>query len=306
MKSSRIVLLVCILAGNFYNSTWANIPFRDHCYANETVAADFILENDSVEFTDDSGKALTGNRTTILKSTREIEGSNYTWEEYLIGGAAITGLLFATDQQTYNGIEDIKEDNFNIQKTSPIITQGGDGRTSLFLFGSMSLYGYILGDQKAKRAGIVGIESFLASGAVVQIIKHLVGRERPSVATRTGGAFHGPFLFLNGGGKNAKGLASFDSFPSGHTATAFAAASTLSDMYPEWYISSTVYSLASVIALSRIMEETHWASDCFVGAVLGVAGTKLVEKLGFFSQQTLNVVPYMSRDSYGMQVSFGF
>jgi len=31
------------------------------------------------------------------------------------------------------------------------------------------------------------------------------------------------------------------------------------------------------------MESTHWLSDCFVGALLGHYGTKLVEKLNYGS-----------------------
>jgi undecaprenyl-diphosphatase len=59
-----------------------------------------------------------------------------------------------------------------------------------------------------------------------------------------------------------------DSFPSGHTITTFALAVVLAKGYPSWKI--PIYGLACLIGFSRIYLDSHFASDVFAGAVLGV------------------------------------
>ena len=44
-----------------------------------------------------------------------------------------------------------------------------------------------------------------------------------------------------------------------------------------------MHSLATVVAVSRVTESTHWSSDCFVGAIIGYYETRLVEKLNYSS-----------------------
>jgi undecaprenyl-diphosphatase len=59
------------------------------------------------------------------------------------------------------------------------------------------------------------------------------------------------------------------SFPSGHTITAFAVASSLGVFYPG-VLPGLLFCAASV-ALSRIMLGMHFLSDVLAGAVLGTA-----------------------------------
>jgi membrane-associated phospholipid phosphatase len=181
------------------------------------------------------------------------------------------------------------------------ITSLGDGKFSIGLFGGFVGYGLIFKDAKAWEVGKIGIESFLLTGITVQIFKNLCGRERPSVATCNGGFWHGPFSYLrepNGG----RGISSFDAFPSGHTATVFAAATTISDFYTESWVPYTCYSLAVLTAISRITESTHWMSDCFVGAIIGYYGTKLVEKWNYGSG-SLTLLPQVNERYYGILLS---
>lgn len=58
------------------------------------------------------------------------------------------------------------------------------------------------------------------------------------------------------------------SFPSGHTSSAFAMAGSMAYSYG-WKGAIPGYFLASAIALSRIKEGRHWASDIVGGAFLG-------------------------------------
>jgi membrane-associated phospholipid phosphatase len=216
------------------------------------------------------------------------------------GAAAITAVLFHYDQDIYDEIHSWRENSTLIRKVSPVITNMGDGFFSLGLFGGFAGYGLIFKDQKTVEVGKIGIESFLLTGFSVQLFKHLCGRERPSDATRPGGFWHGPFGFFQGGKKG--GLAAYDAFPSGHTVTAFAAATTLSDLYTAPWVSYTSYSVASAVAISRVMESTHWLSDCFIGALIGYYGTRLVEKLNYGSTG-ITLSPQVDEHQYGLLLS---
>ena len=59
------------------------------------------------------------------------------------------------------------------------------------------------------------------------------------------------------------------SFPSGHTATAFATATSLTYSYG-WQVGVIAYPMAAFVGLSRLADDAHWASDVVAGAVLGV------------------------------------
>ena len=67
------------------------------------------------------------------------------------------------------------------------------------------------------------------------------------------------------------------SFPSGHTATAFMAATMLHKEYggrSPWY-SIAGYSMATVTGVSRMLNNKHWLSDVLVGAGIGILSVEL-------------------------------
>jgi membrane-associated phospholipid phosphatase len=239
----------------------------------------------------DSVTATTSSTTTIVLGVS--------------GAVAVTALLFHYDQDIYNEIHGWREQNAVVRTISPAITNMGDGSFSMGLFGGFAGYGLIFNNKKAVEVGKIGIESFLLTGISVQLLKHLCGRERPSDATQPGGFWHGPFAFFDKQKRGTRGLASYDAFPSGHTATAFAAATTISDFYTEPWVSYTCYSLASFVAVSRVMERTHWLSDCFVGAIIGHYGTRLVERLNYGSSG-VTLLPQADEHQYGLLLCIKF
>jgi membrane-associated phospholipid phosphatase len=96
------------------------------------------------------------------------------------------------------------------------------------------------------------------SGALAQVIKHVVGRTRPLDSVLTSGpfSFH-PFSTVN----------RLASFPSGHTTSAFAAAIALGLMMPR--LRGALLLLASAIGISRVLVGQHYPSDVVAGAALG-------------------------------------
>lgn len=110
----------------------------------------------------------------------------------------------------------------------------------------------------AERAGFF-FAVIAASGIAAQAIKHLVGRARPHLLAGDG-AFH--FHALTLGSAEA-------SFPSGHAASAFAAAVALGYMAPRWRMA--LLGAALLVGLSRVIVGAHYPSDVLAGAALGSA-----------------------------------
>jgi len=70
----------------------------------------------------------------------------------------------------------------------------------------------------------------------------------------------------------------YHSFPSGHTAQAFAAATFFHKEYGHlsvWY-SIGGYTVASAVGACRILNNKHWLSDVLVGAGIGILSANLV------------------------------
>lgn len=74
----------------------------------------------------------------------------------------------------------------------------------------------------------------------------------------------------------------YNSFPSGHTATAFMTATMLHKEYGHkspWY-SVGAYTCASITGITRILNNRHWMGDVLMGAGIGILSTELGYLLG--------------------------
>lgn len=68
-----------------------------------------------------------------------------------------------------------------------------------------------------------------------------------------------------------------NSFPSGHTATAFAAATFMAKEYGQtskWY-SIGAYTVATGVGVMRMMNNRHWVTDVLAGAAVGILSTNV-------------------------------
>lgn len=102
----------------------------------------------------------------------------------------------------------------------------------------------------------------IAGGIVANLIKLGVARTRPSAWTGDDvWSTFGEFL----PGKLAYTL---QSFPSGHTATAFAFACSLSWLFPGG--SAMFYLFATLTAIQRVQGQAHFVSDVLCGAAVGL------------------------------------
>jgi membrane-associated phospholipid phosphatase len=132
---------------------------------------------------------------------------------------------------------------------------------------------------------------------VVQVLKHVFGRSRPFVNDGRD-VWYGPRAILkqyHGGG-----FSPYDSFPSGHTITAFSLAAVIAERERPW-VGIIAYTGAGLCGLSRLAQHDHWLSDVIVGAALGVAIGKFeVDK----HQKHFAIYPTVGLGSAGVLIQF--
>jgi hypothetical protein len=150
---------------------------------------------------------------------------------------------------------------------------GGSG--PYLIGGSMYVVGRLAHVPRAADLGLHGTEALVVGAAMAGVLKGVLGRERPYASADTNPR---NFKF----GRGFKG-GEFMSFPSGHSTTAFAAAAAVSTetavWWPKtkWIIGPILYGGATMVGLSRIYHDRHWASDVIMGAAVGTfAGQKTV------------------------------
>lgn len=108
----------------------------------------------------------------------------------------------------------------------------------------------------------------------------------------------------------------YSSFPSGHTATAFAAAEFLSQEYKGasvWY-GIAGYTVATATGVLRMYNNRHWFSDVVAGAGVGIISTKLayliypiINKKIFKKKNTNSfATPFYQNGSVGVIVKYTF
>ena len=105
-----------------------------------------------------------------------------------------------------------------------------------------------------------------------------------------------------------------NTYPSGHTATAFFGATVLAheyrDTHPEFVIAG--YTLATATGALRIANNKHWVTDVLMGSAIGIASAELAyilypsvrEKWQKLNRFTLT--PQVAPAYYGASMSIGF
>lgn len=108
-----------------------------------------------------------------------------------------------------------------------------------------------------------------------------------------------------------------NSFPSGHTATAFMGAEVLYQEYKDvsiWYGISG-YLVAAGTGFFRMYNDRHWFSDVAAGAGIGILSTKmaywfhpLIKRTIFKNKERLNgiIMPVYNGKQYGLGMSMSF
>lgn len=120
---------------------------------------------------------------------------------------------------------------------------------------AMAIAGWIKHDKELLKDALYVGTSVAGTFAVTYGMKYLVRRDRPY--ERYPDRVH-PFSRERS-----------PSFPSGHTATAFALATSLSIKCPKWYVIAPSALWACSVGVSRMNEGVHYPTDVMAGAAIG-------------------------------------
>jgi len=192
---------------------------------------------------------------------------------WLAGGGALALAVHQKDQEINAHLVNSTTDNLWIP--GHII-----GSTPVILGSSVAAYvlGRARGQGRLQHLGMDEIEATLLAEGVAQGLKAAVRRERP---VQTDGNQSTTY-----------------SFPSGHATVTFAAATVL-QQHLGYKAGIPTYLIASYVAMSRLHDNRHYASDVVFGAALGVVIGRSVTWHG----RNFYASPMLLDDGAGLQLA---
>ena len=232
-------------------------------------------------------------RTIVPRDTADAQRHKtlFTYRDAALaaGFAVVTVAMFPADRHI---AESLRDPDLQANK---FLDKSGKGLEAISTPGSFIIGGGLYAAGKLTNhpdladLGWHGTEAVLLASGITSILKGVLGRSRPYV---NGDTTPRDFGFLRGFGHNTPKLrgdgkpvqtGDYQSFPSGHTTTAFAAAAAVTSemrrMHPDAviFVAPVLYGGATLVGLSRMYHNNHWASDVALGAGIGTfSGLKVV------------------------------
>lgn len=241
---------------------------------------------------------LNGNYfTDLLADTGYILSSPLRWDagdwfkvSLVLGG---TGILFAFDDEIHDWVQGHRSDGTDT--LSDIVEPFGSGLYVVPAFGLFYGWGHFLDNERARRVGLLGVESYLIANLLSLTVKSVTGRHRPG--DHRGAHAWDTFKFNSN-----------LSFPSGHTTSAFAAATVIASEYDDlFFMGPLAYGLATLVAYSRLNDDRHFASDVFFGGALGYFTAKTVMKLHDNKKRRhFTIYPRIGSSEAGLMLAYRF
>jgi len=171
--------------------------------------------------------------------------SNLKWDALFLAG---TAAFLATDRQISRALPT------NHMELARNISNVSLGSTSAALVGLWA-YGIKTNDRHAKETGELELETLANTFLIYTPMQYAAGRERPEEGTGNG-------RFWIHGGFNT-------SFPAGHPMFMWTMATVVAHEYPRTWVKLLAYGAASSVSAGRFFGRNHFASDIFVGSILG-------------------------------------
>jgi len=208
----------------------------------QTLQNDWLLKPESP--LPGAGKRLLGDQKEIWTSPARLRWSDTEW---LVPVSGITAGLILTDVSLSHSLSN-KSGTLNLFKevrTGSVATLGA--ASAGFYIWSLHTH-----DPHQRETGLLAGEAIFDSLILTEGVKYVAGRERPDQA-------NGQANFFQGG----------TSFPSQHSAAAWAAAGILAHEYPGTMTKLLAYGLASTVSIASVGSKQHFASDVFIGSGMG-------------------------------------
>jgi hypothetical protein len=220
-----------------------------------------------------------------IKENQEVKFN----KKILYFGIPAVALSFLADKE----VEDYIKSN-DSETLNDIGAFGYVAPQYLIMAGALGyVYGYFSKNGKFAYASQLSVESSIVAASIVLPIKLIVGRKRPEDTDKI----------------MDFGFHDFDaSFPSGHTAVAFAFFGSYASVYNKGITPYLLYSIPVLIGFGRIYQDKHYLSDVVAGAVIGLSSVYLGEL--FHNRITtrfqFGIEFEISKKKFGTTVSYRF
>lgn len=165
-------------------------------------------------------------------------------KKVLLYGSSAVVFLVAFRDQTIEKFQDDVSTHKPLGDFAPLGDYSGMLVPNLIYAGYMAYDWKSRGNKESKSKMMNMIEASAYAGITTGILKRIVNQKRPHGGDRL-------------------------SFPSGHTTTAFAFATTVALEHPEWKYEA--FALATFAGFSRINDNQHYLHDVVMGATIGSA-----------------------------------
>ena len=216
-------------------------------------------------------------QTPTPRDSADVGKTLFTYRDALlaVGFASVTVAMFPVDKSVARRLQNpnVQANRFfeNASNDVRILADPGGVIIGLSTYG----VGRLAKWKNVADFGLHTTEAISVAGLTTVILRGVAGRSRPFVVGDTS-----PQDFRFGRGFHDH---DFQSFPSGHVASAFAFASTVTSESQRWWphhawiVAPVMYGAATLAGVSRMYNDRHWASDIISGAAIGTfSGIKVV------------------------------
>jgi membrane-associated phospholipid phosphatase len=210
--------------------------------------------------------------------------------------ALITGSLMKVDRYGWKVNNHLYEKSNSYRTASNLFVDMGNGSFHFLLSGLFASYGLICTDPCAlKTASDIG-EAVLSTGLMVQVLKHVTGRESPAYALNS----KWKWKFFPSIEEYQKDQSKYYSFPSGHLASAAATLTVIMNNYPEiTWLKPAGYTVLGGLGIGLVSKGMHWYSDLPCGYFIGYTmGNIICPELKSPAENILN----LSQMSFGPEI----
>ncbi len=174
------------------------------------------------------------------------------------------------------------------------------GQMDLLVAGGFYVAGRLGDSVRTQETGVLGLRAVIDVMILNKSMKMIARRRRPALDNGTPNH-----------GATGEFFESGRSFPSGHSAEAWALATIVAHQYRhrKW-VPPLAYSLAGFVAFARVPARKHFPSDVFVGSVMGFTAGRSVWRSAHPERgepHSLQILPYAPQGGgFGVALGLGF
>lgn len=198
-------------------------------------------------------------------------------------GAGLTLLTVILEDQVVDPVQNDTVEDKPLGKISPIAEVMGQLVPNAFYYLGMKINYWKNENTESNLNAEIMLKATFYSGLVTTVLKYTVREPRP----------------MTGGARN--------SFPSGHTTSAFAFASSVGAIHG-WKWGLPAYGIAAMVGYSRINDNAHYLHDVLAGATIGMGYglgiTYLLKKEQV--SQNLVIYPLLNKSENGIAMLYQY